>query len=69
MKHKYGFAPNPGFLGKPMTAIIVPNPLRPGFVVISCEVNECTGKILWPTPEQIKQALLVKHLVENRGVK
>ncbi len=52
-----------------MTAMIVPNPLRPGVVVISCEVNERTGKIIWPTTEQIKQALLVKHLVESRGVK
>lgn len=67
--HKYGFAPNPGFLGKRMTAIIVPNPLGPGLVVISCEVNDRTRKKIWPGTEQIKKALLVKHLVESEGVK
>ena len=63
--YKYGFAPNPGFLGKPMTAIIVPNPLRPGLVVISCKVNERIGKKIWPISQEVKQALLVKRIVES----
>jgi len=65
---KYGFAKYPAVYGKPMIAVKFPHPFTNGYVIVSCEIDRCGGKVIWPTPEEIKEALIVKCRMENGGV-
>ena len=67
--YKYGFAPYPGHTGKLMIARRVPHPMGRGYLIVSQEIGNDGTPISWPTPQEIKEALLKKYRLQNRGVK
>ncbi len=52
-----------------MLAKCYPHPLGLGYLIVSQELCKSGAKINWPTPEQLKEAMLGKRRLESRGSK
>jgi len=67
--YKYGFAPYPSHTLKPMIVKRYPHPLGRGYLIVSQAPGRNGKPISWPTPQELKEALLEKRRLQSRGVK